>query len=72
MSVRLLFDENIAPSLVEALDDLYPGSRHVEQAGLTSASDFQIWEFAKDNGFIIVTKDKDFREFSLDIGARRS
>ena len=69
MSIRLLFDENISPNLVELLADLYPGSQHVQETGLSSIADFQIWEFAKENGLVIVTKDKDFREFSLDMGS---
>jgi predicted nuclease of predicted toxin-antitoxin system len=69
VSIRLLLDENIAPKLVGALDDLYPGSQHVTDVGLTAATDLRIWDFAKENGYIVVTKDKDFREFSLDMGA---
>jgi predicted nuclease of predicted toxin-antitoxin system len=69
VSIRLLFDENTAPKLVSALEDLFPGSQHVVEAGLASLADIQIWEFAKENNFIVVTKDRDFREFSLDMGA---
>ena len=68
MSVRFLFDENVSPRLVMALADLYPGSLHVSAAGLTSRADLHVWEFARVEGFIIVTKDRDFREFSLDMG----
>jgi predicted nuclease of predicted toxin-antitoxin system len=29
----------------------------------------ELWEFARENRLIVVTKDKDFREFSLSMGA---
>lgn len=60
--MKLLFDENISPRLVDQLDSLYPGSQHVGAAGLTSQSDQAIWDYAAANGFIIVSKDNDFRQ----------
>jgi predicted nuclease of predicted toxin-antitoxin system len=68
VSVRLLLDENLSPRLVPLLASLYPGSSHVHAAGLSSASDLDIWNFAAANGLTIVTKDRDFQEFSLDLG----
>ncbi|KAA6464683.1 hypothetical protein DYQ86_01595 [Acidobacteria bacterium AB60] len=63
--MKLLFDENLSPRLIEALNDLYPGSAHVEDCGLISAPDEQVWSFAVQNGFTIVTKDSDFSERSV-------
>jgi len=63
--VKLLFDENLSPRLIKALSDLYPGSAHVEDCSLISASDDQVWRFTSKNEFIIVTKDSDFSERSL-------
>ena len=37
--MKLLIDENLAPWLVEALSDLYPGSMHVRDVGLQRAHD---------------------------------
>lgn len=68
MSIRLLFDENVSPRLVSALADLYPGSLHVFDAYLESKRDSWIWDYARANN-LVVTKDRDFREFSLDVGA---
>jgi predicted nuclease of predicted toxin-antitoxin system len=34
--VKLLFDENLSPRLVERLVDVYPESKHVSGVGLTS------------------------------------
>lgn len=37
--------------------------------GLDCASDLEIWEYARDQGFAIVTKDADFEKLSLLHGA---
>lgn len=63
--MKLLFDENLSPRLIEQLSDLYPGSAHVHQCGLGSTDDAAIWEYAKSNGFAIVSKDSDFEERSI-------
>lgn len=66
--MKLLFDENLAPSLAASLAPLYPGSAHVHALGLGSASDAAVWEHARDHGFTIVTKDADFHERSTIAG----
>jgi predicted nuclease of predicted toxin-antitoxin system len=63
--LKLLLDENLSPRLAAALADLYPQSKHVSGCGLKSASDDDIWEYAKLNGFAIVSKDSDFNERSV-------
>jgi predicted nuclease of predicted toxin-antitoxin system len=60
--MQLLFDQNLSPKLVEKLADIYPNSIHIQNIGLGKASDKTIWEYAKENGFTIVTKDADFHE----------
>ena len=40
-------------------------SAHVHQCGLGSTDDAAIWQYAKDNGFAIVSKDSDFQERSV-------
>ena len=66
--MRLLFDQNLSLYLKRALGDLYPHSIHVRDAGLESADDFAVWAFAMDEGFIIATKDSDFRQLSFTFG----
>ena len=61
----LLFDENLSPRLVERLADIYPNSAHVSTIGLESALDKDVWEYARQNDYMIVTKDADFSELSL-------
>jgi len=68
-SVKLLFDENVSSKLPGLLEDLYPGSAHVRDLGLSGASDNRVWEHAKANGFVIVSKDDDFRQRSFLEGA---
>ena len=48
-SLRLLFDENLAPRLVDLLADLFSGSLHVSSVQSGSTPDAAIWEYAKDN-----------------------
>jgi len=67
--VKLLFDENLSPRLAESLSDLYQDSAHVHACGLSSADDVKVWEYAKDNGFTIVSKNSDFQERSIVFGA---
>ncbi len=62
--MKLLFDENLAARLVQGLKDVYPGSSHVANQGLQQGSDLEIWEFAKENSFAIVSKDDDFLQHS--------
>jgi predicted nuclease of predicted toxin-antitoxin system len=67
--VKLLFDENLSPALVGLIQDEYPESSHVRDVGLRGASDRRIWEHAREDGFVIVSKDDDFRQRSLLDGA---
>lgn len=66
--MKLLLDQNISRKLVKDLEYLFPGSNHVYPLGLHKASDKQIWKYARDNNFIIVTQDSDFNERSLVYG----
>lgn len=68
-SPRLLFDENLAAGLVRRLADVYPGSAHVKHLGLEREPDAVIWDRAAAEGFVIVTKDDDFRQWSFLRGA---
>jgi predicted nuclease of predicted toxin-antitoxin system len=63
--VKLLLDANLSPALVGRLRAEYPGSLHVRDVGLRNGSDAEIWEYAKGNGFVIASKDTDFRERSF-------
>jgi predicted nuclease of predicted toxin-antitoxin system len=62
---RLLFDENLSPRLVNWLADIYPGSAHVSSIEMGNALDKVVWEYARQNDLMVVTKDADFSEMSL-------
>lgn len=63
--MKLLFDQNLSPKLANCLADLFPGSTHVQLGELDCASDDQIWEHARLNGFAIVSKDEDYNTLSV-------
>lgn len=66
--MTLLFDQNLSPRLPRLLANLYPDSIHVRDVGLKNATDTIIWEYAKKNGLVIVSKDSDFQQRSLLLG----
>ena len=59
----------MSPRLARTLAREFPGSTHVGGAGLRGAEDWQIWDYARNEGFAIVSKDVDFRERSYVEGA---
>lgn len=63
--MKLLLDENLSDRIVHRIIDLYPDSQHVKTLGLINTDDALIWEYAKTNGFVIVSKDADFHQRSL-------
>lgn len=66
--IKLLFDQNLSPRLVTLLADIYPNSNHLYNLGLDTAEDSIVWQYARDNSFVIVTKDADFSELILTKG----
>ena len=66
--MKLLFDQNISRRLVKQLKELYPGSNHVYPLGLFEATDDEVWKYARNNSFLIVSQDSDFYERSLIFG----
>lgn len=46
------------------LADVFPDASHVQFHELAERTDTEIWDFAKSNGFCIVTQDADFAERS--------
>ncbi len=65
MSVKLLFDQNLSPKLVKRLKSIYPNSDHLDLLGLGTAEDVMVWEHARQNDFVVVTKDADFADLSV-------
>jgi predicted nuclease of predicted toxin-antitoxin system len=67
--MRLRFDQNLSPRLARSLSDVFPGSIHVQDVGLSTVGDSEIWDYAKAHDFVLVSKDSDFQQRSLLQGA---
>jgi len=61
---EVAFHQNLPPRLESDLFDIYPDSQHVQSVGLARASDSQLWSYARNNHFVVVTKDADFSDRS--------
>lgn len=66
--MRLLFDENLSPRLPGRVADLFPDSLHVSDIGMKATDDPLVWNYAKDNDLMIVSKDSDMHDLSLVFG----
>lgn len=66
--MKLLFDENLSPKLPRLLADLFPDSLHVRDVGMKATDDPIVWDYAKNNDFMIVSKDADMHDLSLVFG----
>ena len=66
--MKLLFDQNLSPKLVNRLAREFPGSVHVITIGLDATPDPILWAYAAANGFTIVSKDSDFQQRAMILG----
>ena len=67
--VKLLLDENLSRRLVPFLQEAYPGSTQVALLGLERADDRTLWTVAREQGYVIVTRDVDFYDLGMLLGA---
>ncbi len=58
--MKLLFDQNLPPGLAGFFEKTFAGSKHLIDFNLERSDDVIVWEFAKNEGYTIVTKDNDF------------
>ena len=58
--LKLLFDQNISFRVAARLKSEFPSCAQVRELALEDKSDREIWEYAKKEGFTIVTFDADF------------
>lgn len=63
--MKLLFDQNLSRSLVRRFVADYPDSAHVAGLRLDTATDAEIWRYAGEHDFVIVSKDSDFRQLAF-------
>jgi len=61
--MKILLDQNLSPKLCDRLAPEYEAI-HVRDIGMGSASDIEIWDYASENDYSIVTKDEDFNSLS--------
>ena len=62
--MNLLFDQNISFRIVKKISERYPDARQVKSLGLQDSTDLHIWNYAKSNGYTLVTFDLDFQDIS--------
>lgn len=63
--MKLLFDHNLSPRLVNRLADIFPNSNHVDNLGLAQVDDSDVWLYAQNNDFAIATNDSDYNELLM-------
>jgi len=66
--MKLLIDQNLSPKLAKLLQHNFPESKHIRLLGLNDASDLEIFNYAKSNGFAVFTFDSDFMDSNLIYG----
>lgn len=62
--MRFLIDAQLPPSLAVALRECGQEAAHVFDLLPPDARDAVIWRIAVDSGYVLVTKDEDFAEWS--------
>jgi predicted nuclease of predicted toxin-antitoxin system len=67
--VKFLIDHNLSPKLVGALQKTFPGSLHTTDLGFDRTNDGELYRYAKEHGYHILTKDSDFQQMSVLLGA---
>jgi len=63
--MKLLLDENISRRIVPFLQNRFPDSTQIALLGMEEALDKEVWTYAREHGYVIVTKDSDFYDLSL-------
>lgn len=59
--MKVLIDQNISQRILPLLAHQFDILNHVRQLGLTDADDYEIFMFARDNGYqAVITADEDF------------
>ncbi len=63
--MKLLFDQNISFRLIPKIVDIFPESKQVRELGLENSTDTEIFSYAKENDYAIVTFDSDFCDLNI-------
>ena len=62
--MKLLFDQNVSHRIIKRLEADFSDCEQIRKLKLENKSDKEIWTFAAQNNFVVVTFDADFYEFS--------
>ncbi len=62
--MKLLFDQNISFRIINKISKTFPKAKQIKELGLENNTDMQIWTFAKEHNYAIVTFDSDFFDLS--------
>jgi predicted nuclease of predicted toxin-antitoxin system len=62
--MKLFFDQNLSFKLCKLLEDLFPNSTQARLVDLAKAEDDELWQYAKEGKFVIVSLDSDFAELA--------
>lgn len=63
-----LFDQNLSRRLPTLLAAEFPNSESVIAAGMATADDRTVWDYAAARGLVVVSKDADFIRLSAMLG----
>lgn len=66
--MKLLSDQMFSYRLISKLKSTYPEAKQISELQLTNYTDKEIWDFAKSNGYVIVTFDSDFFDLNTFYG----
>lgn len=66
--MKLLFDQNISFRVVKGLQNVFPQAEQIRVLNLENLTDREIWEYAKREGYTIVTFNSDFYDLTLVLG----
>jgi predicted nuclease of predicted toxin-antitoxin system len=66
--MKFLFDQHLSRWLVDRLADAYPLSSHVTFVGIDRDPDEVVWNFARIQDYVVVTKDSDLTDLAFSRG----
>lgn len=61
----LLLDQNLSFKISKGIKDIFPDTKHVSDLNLSGCNDLDIWNFARNNNYCILTFDSDFIDISV-------
>ena len=63
--IKLLLDENNSFKIAKGIKEFFEEVNHLSDLRLINSSDIDIWQYAKNNHYSIITFDSDFIDLSL-------